>query len=195
MNNQNNILIALENHSLIPVITFDKDSNPIELMHFLLKQGVSCIEVTLRTKEGMEGIKKLKDFFGEQVAVGAGTVTSKAQIDQLKAQGIDFIVSPGLTEILQKEMENSNIPYLPGVSTPSEIMKAIEMGLNTLKFFPANLFGGFGALKTYGNLFPEVKFCPTGGITEESSKEYLRLNNVIAVGGSWFQSDYNQIDI
>jgi len=192
MNNQNNILSVLQNHSLIPVITFHADSDPIKVMEFLIRIGVSCIEVTLRTEEGIKGIKELRKHFGNTISLGAGTVTNHSQIQQLKEIGVDFMVSPGLTTQLKKEMDDSTISYLPGVSTPGEIMKAMEMGLTTLKFFPANLFGGLSALKTYGNLFPEVKFCPTGGISKETSPEYLALHNVIAVGGSWFQADFNK---
>ena len=194
MNNQNNIASVIKSHQLIPVITFNSESDPIKLMNFLMEQGVSCIEVTLRTKEGIEGMAKLKSHFGDSICLGAGTVTYAEQIEALKRIGVDFLVSPGLTPSLKEKMDHSKIAYLPGVATPSEIMAAREMGLSKLKFFPANLFGGISALKTFGNLFPDVSFCPTGGVSEKTKNEYLALDNVIAVGGSWFQSDYNQIN-
>ncbi len=192
MPTQNNIQSLLANHHLVPVVTFQEHDDPIAFMNFLIHQDVNCIEITLRTSEGIKAIELLKQESPENFLVGAGTVTNKDQILQLKQLNADFIVSPGLTSKLQTSMEQSGIPYLPGVTTPSEVMKAKEMGLNALKFFPANLYGGAKALQTYGNLFPDVNFCPTGGVTKETSKDYLELNNVFAVGGSWFQSEYNK---
>ncbi len=188
---QNNIKSVLEGHSLVPVVTFQQDDNPEGLINYLIRQEIQCIEITLRTAAGLKAIEYLKKIDLPNVLVGAGTVTSQEQIKNLKDIGADFIVSPGLTVKLQAHMEESGIPYLPGVATPSEIMAAQGMGLDTLKFFPANLFGGKKALKTFGNLFPNIKFCPTGGITKLTSKEYLELENEFAVGGSWFQTDYN----
>lgn len=182
----------LKDHPLIPVVTFQEKDDPIELMQYLLDRNVSCIEITLRTKCGLGAIEKIKKEYADKVTVGAGTVIHSSQINDLKQIGIDFIVSPGLTNELHKNLSVSGIPYLPGVSTPSEIMKAQSYGLEYLKFFPANLFGGLKAIKTYGGLFPTIKFCPTGGINEETSKEYLKLENVISVGGSWFQKEFNK---
>ena len=182
----------MQGHPLVPVITFFEGDDYKGMMNHLINQGVKCIEITLRTPQGMEAIEQLKKSFPDEVLIGAGTVTKKEQISKLISIGADFMVSPGLTTKLQKEMEDSCIPYLPGVATPSEIMKAREMGLSTLKFFPANLYGGISALKTFGNLFPDVKFCPTGGINKQTSKDFLALDNVFAVGGSWFQSEYIQ---
>mgnify|MGYP001569861166 CR=1 FL=1 len=189
---QNNIASILEGHHLVPVITFKQGDNYNSMMDFLISQGVKCIEITLRTPEGLKAIKKLKKEYPSEILIGAGTVTTEAQVEQLKSIGTDFIVSPGLTPNLKVIFENSGIPYLPGVATPSEVMNAREMGLNTLKFFPADLYGGIKALKAFGNLFPDVKFCPTGGINKETSTDYLALNNVFAVGGSWFQADYQK---
>lgn len=189
---QNNIAEVMNSHPLVPVITFQKGDNPSEMMNFLVNQGVKCIEITLRTPEGMKAIKQLKNEFQNDILIGAGTVTNEKQIAELKRIKADFMVSPGLTARLNDLMNDSGLPYLPGVATPSEVMKAREMGLNTLKFFPANLFGGISTLKMFGNLFPDVSFCPTGGIKKETSKEFLALNNVFAVGGSWFQAEYIQ---
>lgn len=190
MGNQNNIREVIKGHLQIPVVTFTEHEDPISLMHYLLEKNIKCIEVTLRTPEGLQAIEMLKKEFGNEVLVGAGTVIKCTQVDKLKAVGADFIVSPGLTPDLHRNMEYSNIPYLPGVSTPSEIIGAQELGMNTLKFFPANVFGGLDTLKAYGQVFPQVKFCPTGGITDETSSEYLALSNVISVGGTWFQKNY-----
>ena len=97
------------------------------------------------------------------------------------------MVSPGISMELSTSFENSGIPFIPGVSTPSEIISGLQLGWDTFKFFPAHLFGGLDALKTYGQVFPQVKFCPTGGIKAETYNEYLKLPNVISVGGSWLQ--------
>tara|TARA_B110000503_G_C7162602_1_gene420371 strand:- start:2412 stop:2990 length:579 start_codon:yes stop_codon:yes gene_type:complete len=180
----------LKNNPLVPVVTFQKEDNPEAFMDYLIKRSVFCIEITLRTDYGLKAIELLKKKFSDTIQVGAGTVINSEQVDQLKSIGVDFIVSPGLTVDLFECMTKSKIPFLPGVATPSEIIQAQELGLEYLKFFPANLYGGIDALKMFGGLFPTIKFCPTGGISEETSQEYLALSNVIAVGGSWFQKNY-----
>lgn len=182
----------LKNNPLIPVVTFQKEDSPEAFMDYLIQRNVFCIEITLRTEYGLKAIELLKKRFSDTIQVGAGTVINSSQVDQLKSIGADFIVSPGLTVDLFDCMMESEIPFLPGVATPSEIIQAQELGLKYLKFFPANLYGGVAALKMFGGLFPTIKFCPTGGITEETSKEYLELKNVVAVGGSWFEKDYTK---
>lgn len=189
---QHQIRTLLADHPHMPVVTFQPGDDVRAFMQFLLQQEVRCIEITLRTAAGMKAIETLRQEMPAEVLIGAGTVTSGAQIEQLKQVQADFMVSPGLTADLQQQMEDSGIPYLPGVATPSEIVAAAEKGLDTLKFFPANLFGGMKALQTYGNVFPGIKFCPTGGVTRETSASYLELSNVFAVGGSWFQAEYAQ---
>ncbi len=189
MGNQS-IYKILKNNPLVPVVTFNKEDDPEDFMDYLIKRNVFCIEITLRTEYGLKAIELLKKKFSDTIQVGAGTVISSLQVNQLKSIGADFMVSPGLTVDLFECMINSKIPFLPGVATPSEIIKAQELGLEYLKFFPANLYGGIDALKMFGGLFPALKFCPTGGISEATSQEYLALNNVIAVGGSWFQKNY-----
>jgi 2-dehydro-3-deoxyphosphogluconate aldolase/(4S)-4-hydroxy-2-oxoglutarate aldolase len=189
MGNQS-IYKILKNNPLVPVVTFNKEDDPEDFMDYLIKRNVFCIEITLRTEYGLKAIELLKKKFSDTIQVGAGTVISSLQVNQLKSIGADFMVSPGLTVDLFEFMIKSKIPFLPGVATPSEIIKAQELGLEYLKFFPANLYGGIDALKMFGGLFPALKFCPTGGISEATSQEYLALNNVIAVGGSWFQKNY-----
>lgn len=186
----NSIHKILKNNPLVPVVTFNEGDDEIALMNFLIEQNVFCIEITLRTKYGVKAIEKLKKEYGDTISVGAGTVSNSGQIDQLMKVEADFMVSPGLTEQLFKNMTASKIPFLPGVATPSEIMKAQEFGLEYLKFFPAELYGGVNTMKMFGGLFPNLKFCPTGGINKNTSKNYLALNNVVAVGGSWFQKDF-----
>lgn len=116
-----------------------------------------------------------------------GTIVSKDQIAKAIELKVDFLVSPGLISGLASDFEDSGIPFILGVSTPSDIINGIQFGWDTFKFFPAHLFGGLNALKTYGQVFPQIKFCPTGGITEESYQSYLALENVISIGGSWLK--------
>ncbi len=188
----NKIREILELNPLVPVVTFHENDDPLAFMEFLLNQNVNCIEITLRTSSGLSAIERIKKEF-DNVKVGAGTVINGDQIKILRDLGVDFIVSPGTTKKLIKEFINSEIPFINGVSTSSEVILSKELGLNTLKFFPAHLYGGIDALKMFGQLFSDVKFCPTGGINEQSSKEYLEQSNVIAVGGSWFQKEYNNL--
>jgi len=188
----NKIREILELNPLVPVVTFHENDDPLAFMEFLLNQNVNCIEITLRTSSGLSAIERIKKEF-DNVKVGAGTVTNKDQIEKLSDLGVDFMVSPGTTEKLIKEFINSEIPFINGVSTASEIILSKELGMDTLKFFPAHLYGGIAAIKIFGQLFPDIKFCPTGGINVQTSKEYLAQTNVIAVGGSWFQKDYKSL--
>ena len=139
MATQNDIRNVMEGHTLVPVVTFNDQDDPLAFMRFLIDQNVRCIEVTLRTEAGLRAIGALKQEFGNDALIGAGTVTRPEHVQSLKEVGADFLVSPGLTQDLLNAMQASGIPYLPGVSTPSEIMQAIEWGLDTLKFFPAHL--------------------------------------------------------
>lgn len=185
---QNNIEAILKDHPMIPVVTIHSEAEIDPIIATLKERKIFCIEVTLRTDFAFEALQIIKDRYADSIALGVGTVISADQIEKLVSIGVDFIVSPGLTLILYNHLLASSIPFIPGVTTPSEIMQAIELGCDYLKFFPANLFGGIKALKTYGNVFPHVKFCPTGGVNESTFEEYLALNNVICVGGSWMIS-------
>lgn len=182
---QNNIRAVLEAHKIIPVVTFHNLNEVDPLVDKLLEQDVRCIEVTLRTPEAMECIAYLVKHRKDELTIGVGTVIRPEQVVQLENIGVDFLVSPGLSADLVQAFLNSKTPFIPGVATPSEIITAQAYGFDTLKFFPANLFGGLGALKAYGQVFPAVKFCPTGGINDTNYKDFLALNNVISVGGSW----------
>lgn len=182
---QNNILEILKNNPLIPVVTIG-DLNEIDTVYANLKaKNVTCIEITLRTPVSREAIKIFKEKYGAEFKVGVGTIVSIADIAFCVEAKVDFIVTPGLALGMVEPLEKSGIPFISGVATPGEIIQGIEYGWNYFKFFPANLFGGIGALKTYGSIFPQVKFCPTGGISENNYQDYLALTNVISVGGSW----------
>jgi 2-dehydro-3-deoxyphosphogluconate aldolase / (4S)-4-hydroxy-2-oxoglutarate aldolase len=182
---QNNIEQILRENPIIPVVTFNSVNEVDGVIEKLLSKNIKCIEVTLRTDAAVDSIAYIKQKYASKITVGMGTVTNIQHVKNAQELHVDFMVSPGISRTLTAAFERSYIPYIPGVSTPSEIIKAINQGFDVLKFFPANLFGGIEALKTYGQVFPNVKFCPTGGINESTYKSYLELNNVIAVGGSW----------
>ena len=182
---QNNIESILSQHSVIPVVTINDMNEIVPKINSILNKNIKCIEVTLRTKVAFEAIEFIKKNYGNSICVGVGTVINIEQIHRAEKIGVDFIVSPGISEELIRELINSKIPFIQGIATPSDIILGLGMGLSFFKFFPANLFGGIPALKTYQFVFPNVSFCPTGGIDEESYLEYLKLENVLSVGGSW----------
>jgi 2-dehydro-3-deoxyphosphogluconate aldolase/(4S)-4-hydroxy-2-oxoglutarate aldolase len=185
MKKQNGIETVINGHQIIPVVTIERAQEIDPIIERLLTNGIRIIEVTLRTDFALEGIERIKKQYGDDIVVGAGTVIRPDQIERLAQIGIDFMVSPGLSSDLADAMDQSGIAFLPGVATPSEIIACVGRGYNVLKFFPAELFGGIPALKTYGQVFPSVQFCPTGGITQDTYPSYLSLSNVVSVGGSW----------
>ncbi len=182
---QNNINNVLSKHVIVPVVTIQSLNEVDAIISSLITKNIHCIEVTLRTEVAFEAITKIKEKYSDVIDVGVGTVVSVDQVEKAKSIGVDFMVSPGIHKELAEAFEKSNIPFIPGVATPSEIISALQMGWSTLKFFPANIFGGIPALKTYGQVFPTVQFCPTGGINESTYDDYLKLENVLCVGGSW----------
>ena len=184
---QNNIREVLSHHPIIPVINFNDIDEVIPMIEKLKAKNIFCIEITLRTPIAFDAIRLAKETFGSEITIGMGTVVSKDQIAKAIELNVDFLVSPGLSSGLASHFEDSGIPFILGVATPSDIINGIQFGWDTFKFFPAHLFGGLNALKTYGQVFPQIKFCPTGGITEDSSQSYLALENVISIGGSWLK--------
>jgi len=183
--NQNGIRAIFEKNQVIPVVTFNSEKEVDAAANRLKELDIHCMEITLRTAYAMTAIAYAVETYGEILQIGVGTITTRKQIEQVRDLGIDFIVSPGICKELAPYLEQSLIPFIPGVATPSEIIQGLQFGWDTFKFFPANLYGGIPALKTFGQVFPGVKFCPTGGIKENDYKEYLALDNVLAVGGSW----------
>jgi 2-dehydro-3-deoxyphosphogluconate aldolase/(4S)-4-hydroxy-2-oxoglutarate aldolase len=184
-NMQNNIVEVLERHSIIPVVSFSNVNELSSAYDRLSSLNISCVEITLRTDYSWDAIKEFRRRYGNEFEIGVGTVISNEQILKSIDFGVDFIVSPGLTTSLVQNLEHSDIPFLPGVATPSEIIRGMEIGWRYFKFFPANLFGGTEALKAYSSVFRDVKFCPTGGVNESNYTDFLALDNVISVGGSW----------
>ena len=182
---QNNIRKVLSEHNVIPVVNFEDINDVEKTIEKLVGKDIHCIEITLRTPTAFECVAKAKKINIDNFDVGIGTVVSSDQIKQASDLGVSFMVSPGINEKLAPHFEGSQIPFIPGIATPSEIILGKQLGWDTFKFFPAHLFGGIKSLKTYDQVFPDVKFCPTGGINEETYPSYLELQNVISVGGSW----------
>lgn len=187
---KNKIKLILQNNPLIPVVKFNSMEEIDILMSYLIKNKINIIEVTLRTDISFKAISYIKKKY-DKFIIGAGSVVDKNQILKLMNINIDFIVMPGFDLKLIEILKINSIPFLPGVMTPSEILYAIQNECYYLKFFPANISGGFKILKVYGDIFSNVYFCPTGGINEENYKNFLKLNNVISVGGSWLQKKIN----
>jgi 2-dehydro-3-deoxyphosphogluconate aldolase / (4S)-4-hydroxy-2-oxoglutarate aldolase len=170
--------------AVIPVLTIEREKDAVPLAHALLEGGLSLIEVTLRTPAAPAAIAAIAREL-PQIVVGAGTVQRPADVVQACAAGARFLVSPGMTAELAGAALATELPYLPGVATPSEVMAARDLGICFLKLFPAKAVGGLALLRALAPVFPGVAFCPTGGIDERSAREYLALPNVPIVGGSW----------
>lgn len=182
---QNNIEEILQANAIVPVVTIQNEGEIDSIYQKLISRGIHCIEITLRTEYAFEAIAEFKKRYGSEFKVGVGTVIKSEQVEKCKALNVDFIVSPGLTTDLAHELHESKIAFLPGAITPSEIIAGQELGVQFFKFFPANLFGGIETLKAYESVFKGVKFCPTGGINETNYQEFLKLENVVSVGGTW----------
>jgi len=168
---------------VIPVIVIDRVEQAQPLARALVAGGLRVLEVTLRTPAAIEAIRAMADVEG--AIVGAGTILEPAQLEVVEGAGARFAVSPGYTPALANAARNGNMPWLPGVATATEAMAARADGLRRLKFFPAESAGGIGALKALASVFPDLKFCPTGGIGAANAGQYLSLPNVVCVGGSW----------
>ena len=169
---------------LVPVIVIQDPEEAVPLAKALVDGGVRMLEVTLRTEHGLTAIELIKQEVPEAI-VGVGTVTSAQQMEDALKKGAEFVVSPGSSESLLGFAAEWGGPYLPGVATPGEVMRAREAGFLYQKFFPAGAAGGIPMLKALAGPFGDVKFCPTGGISQGNYQDYLALNNVFAVGGSW----------
>ena len=168
---------------VIPVLVLDGSVDPVELAETLVEGGLPVIEVTLRTEGALDAIRAMAGVPG--AIVGAGTVLDEAQLAQAVDAGSQFIVSPGLSHRLALAARDSGVPFLPGVSTASDIMRGLELGLDHFKFFPAEASGGVAALKALTGPFPNVRFCPTGGIRFDTMADWLALDSVLCVGGTW----------
>ena len=170
--------------SVVPVLTIDRERDAVPLARALYDGGLRVIEVTLRTPAAIAAIAAIGREL-PQVAVGAGTLQRAADVAAAVHAGARFLVSPGTTPELAASALATELPYLPGVATPSEIMAARALGVCVMKLFPAEALGGTAFLRALVPVFPGIAFCPTGGIDERSAGDYLALPNVPMVGGSW----------
>jgi len=168
---------------VVPVLVIDDPARAADLARALVAGGLPALEVTLRTPGALEAIRAMAAVEGG--VVGAGTLLTPADVKAAKAAGARFGVSPGATDRLLEACEHEGLPLLPGAATASEVMRLFERGYSAMKFFPAEVAGGAAALKAIGAPIPQVRFCPTGGVSLKNAADYLSLPNVMCVGGSW----------
>jgi 2-dehydro-3-deoxyphosphogluconate aldolase/(4S)-4-hydroxy-2-oxoglutarate aldolase len=168
---------------VIPVLVIDDAGTAAALARALIRGGLPALEVTLRTPAALEAIREMARVPGG--AVGAGTLLTPADVEAAKAAGATFGVSPGATDRVLDACEANDLPLLPGAATSSEVMRLLERGYSVQKFFPAEANGGVPALRAIGAPIPQVKFCPTGGVSLKNAPDYLALGNTLCVGGSW----------
>lgn len=180
MKNLDELLTEIQ---VVPVIAIKDASKAVKLAQVLIDNGLPCAEITFRTEAALQSIKNIRDAYPDML-IGAGTVLTTEQVDQAIYAGVDFVVSPGLNPTTVTYCQQRNVPIIPGVNNPSLVEQAMEMGLKTLKFFPAEPSGGVPMLKALTAVYP-VKFMPTGGVGPNNVKDYLSVKSVVACGGTW----------
>ncbi|GAA8080563.1 bifunctional 4-hydroxy-2-oxoglutarate aldolase/2-dehydro-3-deoxy-phosphogluconate aldolase [Helicobacter pylori] len=181
---QDKIIEVLQISPIIPVVVIENIKDAVPLAQSLIEGGIHIIEVTLRSSCALEAIELIAKNVSK-MRVGAGTILNPTQLEQAQNRGAEFLISPGLTIKLLEYAKKKDMPLIPGVSSSSEVMQALELGYNALKFFPAEYCGGVKLLNAFNGPFKGVKFCPTGGISTDNMHSYLNLENVLCVGGSW----------
>ncbi|WRD62619.1 bifunctional 4-hydroxy-2-oxoglutarate aldolase/2-dehydro-3-deoxy-phosphogluconate aldolase [Helicobacter pylori] len=181
---QDKIIEVLQISPIIPVVVIEDIKDAVPLAQSLVEGGIPIIEVTLRSSCALEAIELIAKNV-PKMRVGAGTILNPTQLEQAQNRGAEFLISPGLTIKLLEYAKKKDMPLIPGVSSSSEVMQALELGYNALKFFPAEYCGGVKLLNAFNGPFKGVKFCPTGGISTDNMHSYLNLENVLCVGGSW----------
>jgi 2-dehydro-3-deoxyphosphogluconate aldolase/(4S)-4-hydroxy-2-oxoglutarate aldolase len=169
---------------VVPVIVLTDAAHAVPLAHALLAGGIDVMEITLRSSAALASIEAVAKAV-PQMHVGAGTVTRVAEVQQVIDAGATFALSPGCTDTLVDAVQASCLPFIPGVMTPGEVMLRREQGFSLMKLFPAQQAGGMGMLKALGGPLPDVRFCPTGGVSVDNLGEFLKLPNVAMAGGSW----------
>lgn len=169
----------------IPVVVIKELAETDKILTALKKSGINCAEITFRTACAAEAIAYAVEKYPD-MEIGAGTVINAEQCEAALRAGATFIVSPGFSPSVATICKERNIPYYPGCVTPTEIMAALEFGITTVKFFPANVYGGLKALKALSAPFPQVKFIPTGGVDRSNIDEFLAFDKIAAIGGSFF---------
>ena len=174
----------LESYRILPVVTPGTPEETVELAKALARGGIGAIEITLRTAGAMDAIAAVKEA-GVDIALGVGTIVSESQVSEVTDIGVDFAVSPGITEKVLAAANSEDLMLLPGIASASELMLGMEYGYELFKLFPAEAVNGRALLKSLGGPFPNIRFCPTGGINPQNAQDYLQLKNVICIGGSW----------
>lgn len=169
---------------IIPVLAIKDASKAVDIALALQEGGINVMEITLRTQEAVDAIAKVAKELPSMV-VGAGTVVNEKQFKTVKDAGAKFIISPGSTSSLLEYSQDMGIAFIPGVASASDIMLGMEYGLDAFKLFPANIVGSQKALKAFSGPFPDISFCPTGGVKLNNMNDYLSLENVLCVGGTW----------
>ncbi len=181
---QDRIIEVLQISPIVPVVVIENIKDAVPLAQSLIEGGIQIIEVTLRSSCALEAIELIAKNV-PKMRVGAGTILNPTQLEQAQNRGAEFLISPGLTIKLLEYAKKKDMPLIPGVSSSSEVMQALELGYNALKFFPAEYCGGVKLLNAFNGPFKGVKFCPTGGISADNMHSYLNLENILCVGGSW----------
>ncbi|MGN8522842.1 bifunctional 4-hydroxy-2-oxoglutarate aldolase/2-dehydro-3-deoxy-phosphogluconate aldolase [Helicobacter pylori] len=181
---QDKIIEVLQISPIVPVVVVENIKDAVPLAQSLIEGGIPIIEVTLRSSCALEAIELIAKNV-PKMRVGAGTILNPTQLEQAQNRGAEFLISPGLTIKLLEHAKKKDMPLIPGVSSSSEVMQALELGYNALKFFPAEYCGGVKLLNAFNGPFKGVKFCPTGGVSVDNMRSYLDLENVVCVGGSW----------
>ncbi len=172
----------------IPVVVIKELDEVDKILPALQADGIYCAEITFRTACAEEAIAYACEKYPE-MNIGAGTVVNGEQCERAIQAGAKFIVSPGFSSVVARMCKEKNIPYYPGCVTPTEIMEALSWGITTVKFFPANVYGGLNAMKALSAPFPQIKFIPTGGVNAVNLDEYLAWEKIAAVGGSFYVTD------
>ncbi|ENM5770642.1 bifunctional 4-hydroxy-2-oxoglutarate aldolase/2-dehydro-3-deoxy-phosphogluconate aldolase [Vibrio mimicus] len=180
---ENQLEKQLSAMKVVPVIAIKHSEDAVQLAKTLVEHGLPCAEVTFRTEAAAEAIRLMRQAYPEML-IGAGTVLRTDQVDAAIEAGVDFIVSPGFNPTIVKYCQQRGVTIVPGVNNPSLVEQAMEMGLKTLKFFPASASGGTEMLKALNAVYP-VKFMPTGGISAANIQDYLAISSVLACGGTW----------
>lgn len=183
------VISHLEKFPILPAISISDVNDALPLAQALVEGGLSIMEISLHTSAALDAITQITKAYPD-VLVGAGTITNPEKLANAESAGAQFGLSPGITPDLLKTAAEKEWPFIPGVITPSEVMRAQDMGFKLLRFFPAESGGGIQTLKTFVRPFHDVQFVPTGGIQKESYMAYLRLSNVIAISGSWIAPAY-----
>ncbi|MFP6131790.1 bifunctional 4-hydroxy-2-oxoglutarate aldolase/2-dehydro-3-deoxy-phosphogluconate aldolase [Helicobacter pylori] len=181
---QDKIIEVLQISPIVPVVVIENIKDAVPLAQSLIEGGIPIIEVTLRSSCALEAIELIAKNV-PKMRVGAGTILNPTQLEQAQNRGAEFLISPGLTIKLLEHAKKKDMSLIPGVSSSSEVMQALELGYSALKFFPAEYCGGVKLLNAFNGPFKGVKFCPTGGISADNMRSYLNLENVLCVGGSW----------